>query len=243
MEKQLYQEMYDIEEKHWWFHGRRKILYSVLKQAIGKVEKILDIGCGTGFNAQWLRGLGREVYGLEMSEEAIKFARSRAPELNIIKGEFPNHKIKEKFDIITLFDVLEHFDDDGKALAAVRDLLNPGGYVILSVPAFSFLWSEHDELAHHKRRYTGRELRDKLTAAGFEVVRLTYFNTFLFPLILVFRFLRKIFGLRAGKTDFFMAPAPLNLWLAKIFGAERFLLRYISFPFGVSLLAVVRKAN
>jgi SAM-dependent methyltransferase len=241
MEKQLYQEMYNIEEKHWWFVGRRKILFEITKRKIGKVGQVLDIGCGTGVNAKWLGELGEEVYGVEMSDEVIELAKKRTPNLKVIKGEFPNIEISERFDLITLFDVLEHFEDDSDALKKIGALLNPGGYAVFSVPAFPFLWSEHDELAHHKRRYTARELREKLIQAGFSPVRITYFNTFLFLPIFLFRLMRKLLGLRGGKTDFFMAPEPSNFLLAKLFGAERFFLRFTDFPFVVSLLAVVKK--
>ena len=241
MEKQLYQEMYDLEENHWWFVGRRKILFDITKRKVGRVGRILDIGCGTGVNAKWLGELGKEVYGVEMSDEAIGLAKKRTPNLRVIKGEFPNLEINDRFDLITLFDVLEHFEDDIAAMRKIRGMLNPGGCAVFSVPAFSFLWSEHDLLAHHKRRYTARELQGKLVQAGFYPVRITYFNTFLFMPILFFRFMRKILGLRGGKTDFFMAPAPFNFLLAKLFGAERFLLRFINFPFGVSLIAIAKK--
>lgn len=233
--------MYELEEKHWWFVGRRRVLCDSIKRKVGKTEKILDIGCGTGINAKWLGELGKEVYGVEISDEAIEFAEKRTPNLKVIQGEFPNIEINDRFDLITLFDVLEHFEDDSDALKKIGALLNPGGYAVFSVPAFSFLWSEHDELAHHKRRYTARELREKLVQAGFYPVKITYFNTFLFLPILLFRFMRKTFGLRGGKTDFFMAPAPINQVLAQLFGAERFLFRFVDFPFGVSLLAIAKK--
>ena len=245
MEKQLYQEMYEIEEKHWWFVGRRKILFDITKLEVGKagkIGKVLDIGCGTGFNAKWLGEMGErgEVYAVEMSDEAIGLAKKRMPNLKVIKGEFPNFKTNERFDLITLFDVLEHFEGDIEAMGKIKEMLNPGGYVVFSVPAFSFLWSEHDELAHHKRRYTAREIREKLVQAGFSPVRITYFNTFLFLPIILFRFIRRIFRLRGGKTDFFIAPAPFNTLLSKLFGAERFLLRCFNLPLGVSLIAIAK---
>lgn len=241
MEKQLYKEMYEIEEKHWWFRGRRKILFDVLRRQVGRTGKVLDIGCETGVNAQWLGKLGDGISGIEMSDDAIGLAKKRTPNLKIIKGEFPNIGINERFDLITLFDVLEHFEDDIGALTKIGSLLNPGGHAVFSVPAFSFLWSEHDLLAHHKRRYSARELKEKLIQAGFSPVRITYFNTFLFWPIFLFRLIRKFSGLYGGKTDFFMAPEPLNKMLSGIFGAERFLLRFINLPLGISLLAIAKK--
>lgn len=139
MEKQLYQEMYDIEEKHWWFQGRRKILRALIEKEVGRAGKILDIGCGTGFNAKWLGELGGGIlYGVEISDEAISLAKKRMPDLKIIKGEFPEVEISERFDLVTLFDVLEHFEDDIGALTKIASLLKAGGYAVFSVPAFSF---------------------------------------------------------------------------------------------------------
>lgn len=242
MERQLYKEMYDIEKNHWWFLGRRKILFDVMRRTInGKTERVLDVGCGTGLNALFLERIGGRVYGLEASDEAIAMAKERNPRLMIIKGEFPHVEIKDRFDLITLFDVLEHCENDLAALRKIHSLLNHDGYAVFTVPAFSFLWSEHDELAHHKRRYTASELRQKLEHAGFEVIRTSYFNAFLFLPAAIFRVLRKLLGLWKGSSDFFMLPAPLNSVLAFMFGSERFFLRFVDFPFGVSIIAIAQK--
>ena len=124
----------------------------------------------------------------------------------------------------------------------MRDSLRPGGWILVTVPAFPFLWSGHDEAHHHKRRYLRRGLLKRIREAGFEPVQATYFNGFLFPVIAGIRLLRKLFG-RAGGDDEAMPPAPLNLLLTLIFGWERHLIGRLSMPVGVSILALARRPD
>lgn len=242
MDSQIYQQIYDLELRHWWFQGRRRIIFDWIRHTIGSgTRNILDIGCGTGLNAKLFKQLGAKVTGLESSDVAIAQTKERFPELNIIKGEFPQVTFKSRFQIVTLFDVLEHFQSDLAALRGVYSLLENGGYAVITVPAFSFLWAEHDELAHHKRRYTKSLLQKRLEESGFSVVRASYFNTLFFFPILIIRMLRNLFGLRKGLSDIFMIPEPFNTVFASLFGWERFLLRFMDFPFGVSIIAVAKK--
>lgn len=241
MKQELYKELYELEEKHWWFVGRRKIIFSLIQKYIpDNLGKILDIGCGTGLNSDLLRNRGGEVIGLEISEDAIRYASRRAPWLKVIKGSFPETDLSGKFDLITLFDVLEHIDDDNSALLTVKELLSEKGYAVITVPAFKYLWSSHDELAHHKRRYTSRELRQKIEEAGFELVKVSYFNFIFSPLIFIVRFFRNFFGLFPSSTDFFLPPNWLNGILAWVFSTERFWLEFGNFPFGVSIITIIK---
>lgn len=243
MEKQAYCELFEIEKEHWWFRGRRAIIFDMISREIPeKVSSALDIGCGTGFNNVLLKEKVEHVTGLEMSDEVIQFTKERAPDITIIKGVFPNVPQHGMFDLITLFDVLEHLDNDAFALKKIHSLL-AGGRVIITVPAFSVLWSEHDEMFHHKRRYTVRDLKHKLETAGFDVQRISYFNTLLFLPVLLVRVVKKIFGLRTGASDFSLTSSWGNSVLAFLFGFERYFLRFIDFPFGVSIVAVAKKTK
>lgn len=205
-------------------------------------NKLLDIGCGTGLNAMLFSVNGFLVTGLETSAVAIDLARAIAPSINILATSFPSSLVpRDSYAVITALDVIEHIDDDKGMIRAVADTLQPGGIVLISVPAFSFLWSVHDELAHHKRRYNRAELRSSLAMAGLEPVFISYFNFFLFPAIALFRVLSGALRFSRNVSDFSATPELLNSMLASIFAAERFLLRFFPLPFGVSLIAVARK--
>lgn len=242
MDKQIYQQIYDLEFRHWWFQGRRKIIFDWIRNTIGfEARTILDIGSGTGLNAELFKQLGAKVTGLESSDVAIAQTKERFPGLNIIKGEFPGVVLSDRFQIVTLFDVLEHFQDDLVALRSVHSLLEDGGYAVITVPAFSFLWAEHDELAHHKRRYTKPLLQKRLAESGFSVVRASYFNILFFLPIFFIRLFRRFLGFRKGLSDIFMIPEPFNTVFAFIFGLERFWLRFMNLPFGVSIIIIAKK--
>ena len=205
-------------------------------------NKLLDVGCGTGLNAMLFSGNGFWVTGLETSAVAIDLARAIAPSINILATSFPSSLVpRDSYAVITALDVIEHIDDDKGMIRAVADALQPGGIVLISVPAFSFLWSVHDELAHHKRRYNRAELSSSLAMAGLEPVFISYFNFFLFPAIALFRVLSGALRFSRNVSDFSATPELLNSMLASIFAAERFLLRFFPLPFGVSLIAVARK--
>ena len=203
---------------------------------------MLDIGCGTGLNSMLFAGNGFFVTGLETSAVAIGLARAIAPSINVLATSFPSPLVpRDSYAVITALDVIEHIDDDKGMIRAVADALQPGGIVLISPPAFLFLSSVHDELAHHKRRYNREELRASFVMAGLEPIFISYFNFFLFPAIAMFRVLSGAFRLSRNVSDFSATPELLNSMLASIFAAERFLLRFFPIPFGVPLIAVARK--
>jgi ubiquinone/menaquinone biosynthesis C-methylase UbiE len=147
------------------------------------------------------------------------------------------------FDVVALFDVIEHIPDERKTLAEVRRVLRPGGTAFFSVPAYQLLFSQNDRVVHHQRRYTASHLRTRLAEAGLQVKKLSYFNTMLFPLIaaavVTLKLKERWFGLPPGETNLdHEFRGPLNSLLATVMGSERLLLRHISFPFGHSLLAM-----
>lgn len=242
MEKDLYLTHYQIQKKHWWFVVKTKIILDTIRKYLAPKEnrKILDIGCGAGLMLSSLTEVG-ETFGMDMSDDAIEFCRKNFAG-TIKKGFLPDGIPYEKdfFDLVVALDVIEHVDNDVEALAAMRNLLNATGKAVITVPAYMFLWSEHDDLNQHKRRYSLGELRDKLTKSGFTIEKISYFNTFLFPVIYVIRKLNNILKRRGG-SDFDMPGTTVNYALKQIFGFEKYLLRLFNLPFGVSILAVVRK--
>jgi SAM-dependent methyltransferase len=244
MDAALYETLFRLDKTHWWLRGRRRIVFSMLdRYAPGPFKTTLDVGCGgNNINTLELGRRAKNVVGLDSSDEAIRLAKKYYPELTIIKGTWPDFNFKEQFDCITFFDVLEHIDDEALALKKAQENLTPGGTVLLTLPALSLLWSEHDEIAHHKRRYTKSYLKKLIkNNTDLRIERITYFNTFLFPVVLGFRLAKRILGIRSAGSDFFTLPSWLNNFFEFIFGAERFLLRSIDFPIGVSLLCILSK--
>ncbi len=240
MEPRVYEEMQELENRHWWFLARRKIIATVISRlAHGKRLNILDAGCGNGDNLAMLSQHG-QVAAMEKDATALKRAQDRGV-CPVYACDLPAtlpHQVTGNYDLLVMLDVLEHIDADRESLMKLRMQLVDGGLLLLTVPAFPFLWSRHDELHHHKRRYTRQHLLNVLTDSGFEIEFATYFNTLLFPLALLDRMAKK---LTANDDVMALPPAWLNTLLRKIFALETALVGKIYMPFGLSLIAVARK--
>ncbi len=184
-----------------------------------------------------------EVAAFEPDSEARRMACGKGG-FDIREGRLPGEIPFEpgRFDLVAAFDVLEHVDDDLASLRALHDQLRPGGSALITVPAFDFLWSRHDERHHHKRRYTGAKLRRRASSVGLVPVVMTYFNSLLFPLITGVRLGKKILRLEDAEDEA-MPPAPFNGILCRLFASERHLMGRVRLPFGVSLLMVARKVG
>jgi ubiquinone/menaquinone biosynthesis C-methylase UbiE len=238
-----YKTMFELETFYWWFVARRRLISEVVS-GLGKNPAhtaLLDVGCGTGLNCSMLSKFGK-VFGADSSPQALIFGRSRQVENLVLSRaeelQFPD----EVFDVVTALDVLEHTDDD---LAAMREMwraMKPGAVLVVTVPAYGFLWSEHDEALHHRRRYTAHELRNKLTNAGFEVERSTYFITLMFFPIFLMRIWQNLRKKSVeAKTSHVILPRVLNSLLIRMLDVERLYLRWSNLPFGVTALATARK--
>lgn len=241
METEVYEQMRRIEDQHWWFVSRRRIVERILARIRPPVQSsILDVGCGTGGNLPMLATYG-DVTGIEMSAVAHRSALERGAH-QIYLGRFPEDLPSQgkSFDLITFLDVLEHLEDDIGALTAARRVLNSSGSVLITVPAFSFLWSSHDEHHHHHRRYTTGQVKKLLSQAGLKPIYVSYFNMWLFPLIAAIRIAKRLAGNHHSDDESMPSPAA-NALLKFIFSSERRLLGRFNLPFGVSILAVARK--
>lgn len=242
MNPQAYVEMADTESRHWWFTARREILSRIIETlALPGSARILEAGSGTGGNLMMLSGHGT-VCAIDMDEGACRIAEEKTRgRLAVAQGCFPDDIPfqGETFDLILMSDVLEHIERDVETLVALRGLLAPGGRMLITVPAYPWLWGPHDLFLHHKRRYTSRGLRHVLEQGGLQVERLSYFNMLLLPLAMLARAKDRLFpGGRAFGTD--IPPAFFNRVMFSIFRSERYLLGRFNLPAGVSLLAVVR---
>ena len=242
MNIEMYRIFFDIQKQHWWFVTKKDIILDTIDSHIElqKDSTVLDIGCGSGLMLNALGELAN-TSGMDMSNEAIQFSKEIFKG-SINQGSLPHNApfANESFDLITALDVIEHIDEDIESLKAIRCLLKPHGKAIITVPAYMFLWSSFDEMNEHKRRYTLSELRQKLIGAGFQIEKISYFNTILFPIVYIVRTLNNLLG-RDGASDVDMPGRPMNFILKSIFGFEKYLLRLMNLPFGVSILAVVKK--
>lgn len=245
MNPDAYLEMADTEARHWWFTGRRAILsYLIGAFELPPNARILEIGSGTGGNLEMLSSFG-QVSALEMDATARLIASEKTSgRFDIRPGCCPTDIpfAGEKFDLICLFDVLEHIDEDVETLIAVKRLLSDGGRVLVTVPAYRWLWSAHDTFLHHKRRYSAAELRQKVLASGFNLAKLTYFNTLLFPLAAFVRFKDRLLG-NSSASGTSIPPVPINKLFAGLFGLERFIIGKFNLAFGVSLLCVLQSEH
>ncbi|MBN1545207.1 MAG: class I SAM-dependent methyltransferase [Syntrophaceae bacterium] len=239
MEPEVYREMAEVQETHWWFVARRRILASVISGLdLSSEGEILEIGCGAGGNLAMLASFGR-LRAVELDETA----RTIATDLGICDvaaGGLPEPIPFDDgaFDLVCLLDVLEHIKDDCAALVRAGRLLRPTGRLLVTVPAYPWLWSAHDDAHHHQRRYTKEMLCQKAQGAGLIISRLGYFNTLLFPLIAGIRIIARITGTERGSDA--ALPSPLtNRILAGIFSSERHFLSHRLFCFGTSILAVL----
>lgn len=242
MERSVYDRMNDIECRHWWFTARREIIASLIRRLPkAKTETaILEAGCGSGGNLSMLRSFGK-VDAFEFDEDARRAAGEKSG-LIIPFGALPDHLpfLDQRYDLIGLFDVLEHIEADEASLSVLAERLDDQGKIIVTVPAFQFLWSKHDERHHHFRRYTRASLAEAAQKAGLKVSYSSYFNTFLFPLAVLSRALKKLTG--SEEPDDQLPPAWVNTLLTRVFGVERHLLGRMRMPFGLSLAAVLEKA-
>jgi SAM-dependent methyltransferase len=244
MEQTIYWKMHRLEREHWWFASRRSMIETVLHsrlKSIGSGSRILDAGCGTGGNLDLLSQLSCDVTGLEMEPGAAEIASLKSGKAVVI-GSLPDQVPfrDESFDLIVLLDVLEHIEDDLGSLASLAAKLKPGGHLLITVPAFSFLWSDHDKSHHHKRRYRLPELVRKMRQCQLDPTYASYFNTWLFPLIALVRLLHKIRCFNT--TDDLSMPYPfLNKLLTHIMSSEKHILKRGKLPFGVSIMAIGQK--
>jgi len=238
MNPEAYLQMEAVEREHWWFQGRRAIISHVIsKMALPEKPLILEAGCGTGGNLEVLSRIGT-TYAFEMNEVAVNMALENAHGAEIHRGwlpdavPFPN----QLFDLICMFDVLEHIADDALAIEKLSQKLAPEGYFFLTVPALPMLWSEHDVELHHHRRYMRRQLIEVIEHAGLEVTWASYFNFSLLPIAVASRLYAKLRGVKPAGDQ--LPSAFVNRVLANILSVEKYVLFPQRLPIGLSLAAI-----
>jgi SAM-dependent methyltransferase len=245
MKEDFEKKYHDVETAHWWFKSRRKYLLDLLKDA-PKSSKILDIGCSSGIFLKDLEALGftvENLFGIDISDKAITNCKANGIE-NAFVMDAQNITLNEKFDIIIASDCLEHLEDDVKALKNWNDLLKIGGKMYVFVPAFQSLWSYHDEINMHYRRYRKAELQSKLMDENLEIIKSSYWNFFLFLPVYLFRTITSSFQKnKTGEGDITIGNNLVNKALLNLIIFENKLLKIINFPFGVSAFCIAKKVK
>ena len=243
MEADLYDQLWQIEQDHWWFQARRRIVFSLIRRYSGHNAderlRICDLGCGTGGTLSALADR-HDVVGVEASPHALEYARKRLGD-RVQQGSLPDDVAlpAESCDVVLLTDVLEHIEDDARSAQSALRLLRPGGIVVATVPAYQWLYSEHDARHHHERRYGQRQFRELWS--GGDVLLVSHFNTLLFPPAAAVRLANRWWPKRVASHGLELPPAPVNRLLARVMASEAGLLGRVPLPCGLSLVAVVRK--
>jgi SAM-dependent methyltransferase len=242
MELEFELQTHRAEDRHWWYQGRRHVLERTIERlGLPEQARILDAGCGSGRNMVELARHGA-VTGVELSDTSAQLARERGAG-EVLEGSVMDMPFDDaSFDLAVSLDVIEHLEDDAGALRELRRVTTPGGALLVTVPAYQWLWSGHDEVNHHHRRYSRRTLLAAAHSAGWRLERSTHFNSLLLPAAILLRALER-FKPAATKSslDLWIPPAPLNWALRQPLGLEAAVIgRGGSIPVGLSLLAVFR---
>jgi len=241
MQPEQIADMYALESSHWWFWGKRLLMRRLLADRLARGgARILDIGCGAGANALELSAYG-EVTASDRSLDALAFVRSRGVH-RVVAAEAPLLPFRDgAFDIVTAYDIIEHVEDDRAFVAELARVLAPGGALAVHVPAWPFLWSRHDEVLEHKRRYTRSGLRELLHTSGLHLESLGWTNFTLFAPTAALRWTRQLLGAGGDAADLGVVPAPLNRLLRGVYRVEAALAATTGLPIGVSLAAIATR--
>ena len=243
MLKSHYREIAENQDKFWWYLGMVAINRSLLNKYFSKRRdlKILDAGCGPGVMLPTLAKYG-DVVGVDMSDDALQFAKKRG---KVVKGNIMSLKFKdETFDLVICMDVLYHtwVDDETKALKEFNRVLKKGGLLFIREPAYNWLRGKEDVGSLTQRRFSKRRLESLVKKSSFKILKMTYANFFLFPIVLVLRIRSSLSPEKTqGSSDFSLPPRLVNEFLLTLLRIESFLMKYITLPFGSSLICVARK--
>lgn len=243
MERKVFEQMAQLDQRHWWFTARRRILAELIERVAKppKDARILELGAGTGHNLPMLARFGR-VEASELDPIARDLASQRLG-AEVKEAALPDLSMfpVDSYDLIALLDVLEHVPDDKASLASIMTRLKPGGALLVTVPANPWMWTAHDVAHHHHRRYRKQQLARLAKEAGYEIDLLSPFNSLLFPPIAAVRLAGKLTG--KDDSDDAMPGELVNRTLDTIFGFEKSLIGRVPMPFGVSLVAVLRRPS
>lgn len=244
MNDEVYEEMYRVESRHWWFGAKHKIVQSLLQRyvpaTVSHKPRVVDLGCGCGYLLSLIKDR-YDAVGMDSFPQAIGFSQKRGVRVEV--GSLPEPVPFENgtFDCLMLLDVLEHLQDDHACFARAVQLLKPGGVAICTVPAYPWLWTKRDEYHQHFRRYTRKAFKTLMSIDGMKPEFVSHMNAVLFPAAIAERVVRKFVPLKEGHGDLKIPAAPVNFAFRESYAAERVLLGRMTIPFGLSLVSVTRR--
>lgn len=244
MRKDLYKELYEVENQHWWHHHKRAIVHQLIERFASK-GMVLDVGAGTGKTLAELKTKGWLAVGLDSEQEAVEWSKKRG--IKVRRCDLETEKFpfrSNQFELVLALDVLEHIGDEKEVLSEIRRVLKPKGIVIITVPAYQRLFNYWDKMLGHQRRYTVKLLKKRLQKAGFKISYLSYFCLLFLPLAILVRFIKRLSGKKTQTiSDFQTTPlAPISIPLLKLYAKiELLLLQYLSLPFGLSIVGVFER--
>jgi SAM-dependent methyltransferase len=245
LEDTLYRALSRIEADHWFYIGRRHILSRLLEHCRPKGARLaLDLGCGTGSNRQTLLSFSERVIGVDLGWGALQL-NWPLDSASLCQADAMNLPFIDRcFDLVVALDLLEHLPDENLGVREMWRILKPGGYLVIFVPAFEWLWSKMDEVARHIRRYDAVQLRRILINHGFLIQRVTYANMLLFPLMIAYRLIQRAISFNWDNdslTELMIPPEPINGILGSILRVEAYLVRFINLPVGGTVIAVAQR--
>jgi SAM-dependent methyltransferase len=249
MKPREYEIMYQLEDEHWWYVALHRRILSTLTRLYdnqgGPSWQILDAGCGTGAIAQRLQQFG-QVCAIDLSNLALKFSKRRDLSENLGQASVTALPlVADTFDLVVSMDVICSVPDDQRALAEFYRVLKPGGILMMNLPALEWLKGQHDFDVNIVHRYTPRQLKTQLTKQGFEIEKMSFANSLLFPLIAPYRLATNWFLTDNDdpRSDVFLPPRPINSALVWVMQLESRLIPHFSVPIGMSLFVVARKVG
>lgn len=250
MDPKAYRQFLELERSHWWMRGRRRVCFGLLRHHLEerKPARVLDLGCGNGGFLPGLAELGERVFPADISLDSLGHCSERGFPAGVVSDGYALPYADESFDLVCMFDAIEHIPDDHRVMREVARVLRPDGICFVSVPAYQFLFANNDRIAQHQRRYTRATLRTVYDQAGLGVERLSHMNVFLFPLILP-----AVLAIKVGEKYLphreearhtnlsWPLPRFVNRILAGVFAAELPFTRRFNWPVGHSIAAIGRK--
>ena len=238
MERIVYEKMAELDQQHWWYRARRQVLAALIRRKARPPAggRLLEIGCGTGHNLEMLSEFG-QLDALELDDTARAVAEKRLGR-PVMDSPLPELRgvPQRTYDLVAALDVIEHIDDDEASIASIATLLKPGGKVVMTVPAHEWMWSAHDVVSHHKRRYSKRSLKKLVEGSPLRLEAMGYLNSLLLPAAIAERLASKARGKQ--DADLWLPPRPVNATLEMLFASERHLIGRVPLPPGLSLFAI-----